>query len=63
MQDESKATYCKKFTKQDGKIDFHEPAEKIYNKFQAFYLWPKIYTNFNSKKLDITDCFFENKDS
>ena len=62
-QDESKATYCKKFTKKDWEISFEEPAEKIYNKFQAFYLWPGIYTDFKGKKLIITDCFFENEES
>ncbi len=62
-QDDNQATYCSKFTKQDGQIDFNEPAENIYSKFQAFYLWPGIYIDFNDKKLDIKDCFYEEKES
>lgn len=62
-QNENQATYCWKFTKQDWEINFNESAENIYNKFQAFYLWPSIYTDFNWKKLNITDCFFENKNA
>jgi len=55
-QDESKASYCGKFTKDDGKIDFeNETAEKIYRKFQAFYLWPWIYFYKNWKLFKLTD--------
>jgi methionyl-tRNA formyltransferase len=55
-QDHSQATYCRKFTKEDGKIDFlTENAQDIYAKFQAFYLWPGIYTYWNGKLVKFTD--------
>jgi len=41
-QDDSLATYCKKITKADGKIDFDD-ALSIYNKYRAFTPWPGIY--------------------
>ena len=60
-QNNEEATYCQKFTKQDGKIDFNQNAEDIYAKFQAFYLWPWIYTTWNDKQLNLTDIDFETK--
>jgi len=60
-QNNSEATYCKKFTKQDGQIDFNKPAWEIYNQFQAFYLWPWIFTIWNWKHLNFTDIDFEEK--
>lgn len=62
-QDSSKATYCKKIEKEDGKIDFeNETVLEIYNRFRAYTPWPWIYTYYKEKKLDITDCFFEEND-
>lgn len=59
-QDNLKATYCKKIEKEDWKIDFEkENVFEIYNKFRAYFSWPWIYSYYNGKKLDITDCFFD----
>jgi len=52
-QDDSKATYCTRITKEMGKIDWKEPAEKIFNKIRAFTPWPSAYTSFNGKHLKI----------
>ena len=63
-QDHSQATYCGKFTKQDGQISFqNETAEDIYAKFQAFYLWPGIYTYWNWKLIKFTDIEYQNDKS
>ncbi|UFX82991.1 methionyl-tRNA formyltransferase [Candidatus Absconditicoccus praedator] len=53
-QDKSTATYCHKIEKKDGKIDiFTTPLEDIFNKYKAFFLWPKIWfeisNNLNKK--------------
>ncbi len=62
-QDSSKASYCKKIEKEDGKIDFeNKTVLDIYNTFRAYTPWPWIYTYYKEKKLDITDCFFEEND-
>lgn len=62
-QDDSQATYCSKISKEDGKIDFQkEQWEVIYNKYRAYYPWPWIYSYFQGKKIDITDCLFEKND-
>ncbi len=53
-QDESKATYCQRITRQDGKIDAKkETAEQIQNKMRAFFPWPGIWTIINNKRVKI----------
>ena len=58
-QDDAKVTYCSKFTKEDGHINFNEDAESIYRKFQAFYLWPWLYAFWNWKKITFTDIDYD----
>ncbi len=53
IQDESKASYCKKITKGDGLINWKESAVLIDRKIRAYFPWPKAYTFFNDKKLMI----------
>lgn len=55
-QDDSKASYCGKFTKEDGIVDWNKSAEEIYNRFRALKMWPGTYSNFNWKKLSIEKC-------
>jgi methionyl-tRNA formyltransferase len=50
-QDSSRATYCKKIEKEDGLIDWSLSAEEIYNRWQAYNLWPGIYTMYEGKRL------------
>jgi len=50
-QDNNKATYCKKITKQDGIIDLSAPAEEIVNKIRAFTPWPGAVVRFGVKKV------------
>lgn len=52
-QDHSKATYAPKITKEQGKINWSEPAEVIDRKVRAFYPWPGAYTFFNGQRLEI----------
>lgn len=43
-QDNNQATYCQKITKEDGRIDWNEPAEVIERKVRAYQPWPSAYT-------------------
>lgn len=53
-QNEDSATYCKKISKENGKIDWeNENAQQIFNKLKAFTPWPGIWSEFKSKKLKI----------
>jgi methionyl-tRNA formyltransferase len=47
-QDHDKATTTSILTKEDGRIDWHLPAEKINNHIRAYSLWPKSYTFINT---------------
>lgn len=59
-QDSTKATYCTKIEKEDGRVSFHtQTAKEIYNRFRAYTPWPWIYTYFEGKKFQIEDCFFD----
>lgn len=46
-QDESKATYTKILTKEDGKIDWRKSVEVLERQIRAFSPWPGSYTIFN----------------
>ena len=60
-QDESKATKCKKLTKEMGLIDWSEDAVKIERYIRGLNPWPSAYTYLSGKQLKIwkaavTDC-------
>ena len=42
-QDDDDATYAKKLTKQEGKIDWNRPAKAIHNQIRAMYPWPGAF--------------------
>ncbi len=42
-QDHSKATFCKKLQKEDGKMDFTLTATELHNRVRAFYGFPSTY--------------------
>ncbi|MCF7870179.1 MAG: methionyl-tRNA formyltransferase [Candidatus Omnitrophica bacterium] len=54
-QDEKKATFAPKLSKQDGKINWKDSAEKIKNLIRATLNWPTAYTYHNNKILKITE--------
>jgi len=43
-QDETKATYCQLIERLDGKINWSENAQEIFNRFRAFLPWPGVFT-------------------
>jgi methionyl-tRNA formyltransferase len=62
-QNDSKATFCKKISKENGKIDFNKPAEKIINKIQALNPWPSTYFELKGKRIKILKAGISNKKS
>lgn len=52
-QDGSQATYAPRVTKEDGLIDWSEPAEVIERKVRAFDPWPGAYTYWQGRRLRI----------
>lgn len=54
-QDEGQVTHCRKIKKEDGLVDWTQPAEKIINYYRAFAPWPGSFTFFNSKRIALSD--------
>lgn len=52
-QDETKATYAPMLSKQDGLLDFSQPAEVLARKVRAFYPWPGTFTYWKNQPLKI----------
>lgn len=42
-QDHDQATFAPPIEKGEGKIDWHMPAQQLYNKFRAFSPWPGLH--------------------
>jgi len=63
MQDGSIATYAPKLKKEDGLINWKEPALKIHNKVRGLLPWPGAYTHFNGKVLKILNAEVSESDS
>lgn len=58
------ATYCRKISKQDGQISFQtETAQEIFQKWQAFYSWPGIFTFFEEKRILFLQCDVDNEEN
>ena len=52
-QENSKATYCRQIKKEDARIKWEEPAEKIFNAVRAFNPWPGAFTFFKGKRIKV----------
>ncbi len=52
-QDNSLATYAPKLKREDGRIDWSEPADAIERKIRAFNPWPGAFTKFDGPNLKI----------
>ena len=52
-QDHSLATLAKAVSKDEGSINWTHSADKIYNKFRAFFPWPGLFFLSEDKKITI----------
>jgi len=50
-QDDAEATYAPILTREDGRMDFTQPAMTIYNRWRGFQPWPGAWTMLKGKKL------------
>lgn len=53
VQDEAKATFCKKISKADGKVDFSKSATDVANLINAFSPSPAAYCNFGDGQINL----------
>ena len=54
-QDHSLATFSRKATKADGKIDWTLPAAKIDRRIRAYHPWPGSFTTWSGRRLKIIE--------
>jgi methionyl-tRNA formyltransferase len=52
-QPESGATYAPRINKDDGQIDWTEPADLIARRVRAYQPWPSAYTTWNGQMLKV----------
>ncbi len=53
VQDNNKATYCKKINKPDCKIDFNQSAQTVFRKIKAFSPEPAAFCTLNGENLNL----------
>ena len=53
-QDASAVTHCRKFSKEDGKVDWTRSAVFVRNCYRAFQPWPGIFTFLGDKRIALT---------
>ena len=52
-QDDNLACYAQKLEKEECKVDFNQPTEKLYNKIRAFNPYPAMYFEYESERFKI----------
>lgn len=52
-QNDSEATFCKMFTRDDGRINWQKTALEIYNLYRGLTPWPGVWTTLNGKRLKL----------
>ena len=53
-QDHAHASLAPILKKEDGRIDFRQNTQEIYNRLRGFQPWPGAFTTFRGKTLNIT---------
>ncbi len=54
-QNDDEATFCELIGKEDGRINFCDSAETIYNQYRAYLVWPGLFTTVHNRTVKITD--------
>ena len=52
-QGDNYVSYCRKITKEDGRINFEKTAKEIFNKYRAFSGWPGTYFQYKDTIIKI----------
>jgi methionyl-tRNA formyltransferase len=60
-QDHAQATQAPILKKEDGRIDFHRPAQEICNRLRGFQPWPGAFTSFRGKNLQVGEAQIANR--
>lgn len=52
-QDDTQATYAPMLKKEDGLLDFSQPADELANKVRAFYPWPGAFFHWGDQMIKV----------
>jgi len=52
-QDNTQATNCREFNREDGRVDWSKTAQEIYNQYRGLTPWPGIWTTLGEKRLKL----------
>ncbi len=52
-QDNAQASFCRRLTREQGRIDGHKPAYEIYNQWRALQPWPGVFGEFKKLRIKI----------
>ncbi len=58
-QEHARATYTKKIKKEDGLVELAGDPVKNYNKFRAYFHWPRTFFFKDNKRIIITEATLE----
>jgi methionyl-tRNA formyltransferase len=50
-QDDTAASYAHRLTKEEGAIDWSQPAEQIHNRIRGLHPWPHAFTRWRGQRL------------
>jgi methionyl-tRNA formyltransferase len=50
-QDDARATYAPRLSKEDGLVDWSRPAVEVHNLIRGLYPWPHAYTFWKGRRL------------
>ena len=60
-QNNEEATYAPRLKKEDGLLDFNQPADFLAHQVRAYYPWPGTYQFYNGTRLKILKAHAENQ--
>ena len=54
-QNDAQATYTRPLRKEDGEVDFREPAERLGRQVRAYTPWPGTHTTWEGRRLKLLE--------
>ncbi len=58
-QDDAQATYAPRLRREDGLLDFTQPAERLARQVRAFHPWPGTFTFWKGRRLKVLQALAE----
>lgn len=52
-QDDALATVSRRLTKEEGELDFHAPADRLWRQVRAYRPWPGTYTRWGGRVIKV----------